>query len=134
MVVGQLGPVSNLQVANADTGSILITWTAPFSLDITNTDPDIWYSVTITTAGDGDKHCDNLTDTLYNFTINEIPNGMYQFEVTSVNSILSASTPEILNIFITTAYNENFKVHNLTESPVHNLTEFPTLLHNTGTG
>ena len=129
MVVGQLGPVSNLHVANADQGSILITWTAPFSLDITDTDPDIWYSVTITTTGDRNNnslHRDNITDTFYNFTINEIPNGMYQFEVISVNSILSASTPEILNIFIMTVYNENFKLHNLNESP--------TIPHNTGTG
>ena len=128
MGVGRLEPVSNLHVANADTDSILITWTAPFSLNITDTDPDIWYSVTITTAGDrvNSLHRDNITDTFYNFTINETPNGLYQFEVTSVNSIKSASKPEIFNTFIMTGCNEHFKLHNLNEPP--------TLLHNTGTG
>ena len=128
MVVGQLGPVSNLHVANADTSSILITWTAPFSLNITDTNPDIWYSVTISTAGDRNNslYRDNITDTFYNFTINEIPNGMYQFEVTAVNSIQSASKPEILNIFIMNGRNEHFKLHNLNQSP--------TIPHNTGTG
>ena len=50
MLIGPIEAVKNLQIIN----STLITWNAPPSLDLTNTDPDVIYSVEIynTTCGE----------------------------------------------------------------------------------
>ena len=43
---GQLSAVAGLSVTSS-TSSVTISWSAPFSLDVTGVDPDIWYSVFI---------------------------------------------------------------------------------------
>lgn len=54
--------------------SIRVSWTSPFSLDVSGVDPDIWYSVTIYTLTNETTEviicndCVNLTDTHYIFT------------------------------------------------------------------
>ena len=66
-----------LAVSNAS--SVIISWTAPFSLDVTGVDPDIWYiasySVLIYNVTDENNptailrtDCINVTDTHYIFT------------------------------------------------------------------
>ena len=54
--------------------SINISWTAPFSLDVTDVDPDIWYSVLIynvtdeTTVSVPYPNCTNISETFCVFT------------------------------------------------------------------
>ena len=54
--VGPLGSVDDLET-NSNASSIIVSCTAPFSLDVTDVDPDIWYSILIYNVTD-----DNLTD------------------------------------------------------------------------
>jgi hypothetical protein len=66
--------VPNLSaVSNAS--SVTISWSAPFSLDVTGVDPDIWYSVLIYNVTDENNStdilctdCINITETHYTFT------------------------------------------------------------------
>ena len=55
--------------------SFTISWTAPFSLDVTGVDPDIWYSVFIYNVTDENNptailctDCNRITETHYTFT------------------------------------------------------------------
>ena len=50
--------------------SITISWSASFSLDVTNVDHDIWYSVLIYNMTDEPTVLDNITETYYTFTPN----------------------------------------------------------------
>ena len=66
--VGDLGATSNAS-------SVIISWSAPFSLDVTGVDPDIWYSVLIYNVTDENNptailctDCTNITETHYTFT------------------------------------------------------------------
>ena len=57
--------------ATSNASSVTISWTAPFSLDVTDVDPDIWYSVLIEDMTDEDNPTNitvNTTDTYYMFT------------------------------------------------------------------
>ena len=47
MFSGPLNQVPNLTKMVYDNTSINVSWTAPWSLDVTGVDPDIWYSVII---------------------------------------------------------------------------------------
>ena len=58
-----------------DSVSISLNWSAPFSLNVTNVEPDIWYSVLITNVTDEDSptavsctDCFNLTQPHYTFS------------------------------------------------------------------
>ena len=93
--IGQLLPVQDLHVADCGQSYVLISWSAVFSLDITDSDPDLWYSVTIHNTANTDDEtsattlCSDCTDTSYNFTSNETntdPRGVYEFRVTAVNA------------------------------------------------
>ena len=44
---GPLSAVGDLKVDAENTSSVTISWSAPFSLDVTAVDSDIWYSVLI---------------------------------------------------------------------------------------
>ena len=83
---------------------IRLTWNAPFSLDITGVDPDIWYHVTVTV----DNYPLNITsDSIpfntyfvntpeFNFTHDGANTSViYQFKVTPINGAGSgtASAP-----------------------------------------
>ena len=53
--VGLLDAVNNLK--NESLGQVIhLTWNAPFSLDITGVDPDIWYRVDITVTDGPFEH------------------------------------------------------------------------------
>ena len=61
--------------ATSTASSVVISWTAPWSLDVTGVDHDIWYSVLIQNVTDEDKpidiqctNCTNITETHYTFT------------------------------------------------------------------
>ena len=71
---GLLSSVVNLETASS-TSSITVSWSAPFSLDVTGVDPDIWYSVLIYNVTDEENptavpctDCHNLIQTHYIFS------------------------------------------------------------------
>ena len=66
--------VANLSAISSDS-SVTISWSAPWSLDVTGVDHDIWYSVLIQNVTDEDRptdilctDCTNITETHYTFT------------------------------------------------------------------
>ena len=72
-IPGLLAPVSNLITYTGSVSSIIISWSAPFSLDVTDVDPDIWYSVLIYNMTDEPTvisctDCINIIETYYTFT------------------------------------------------------------------
>ena len=71
---GILAAPNNITVQNG-IRSITISWSAPFSLDVSEVDPDIWYTVLISNVTDEDNptavpctDCHNLTQTHYIFS------------------------------------------------------------------
>ena len=71
---GPLSAVVDLNTSSNGT-SINVSWTAPWSLDVTGVDPDIWYSVIIYNVTDMNNistipctNCINITYTKYEFT------------------------------------------------------------------
>ena len=70
-ITGLLASVGGVTVKSGST--IVISWSAPFSLDVTGVDPDIWYSVLIYNVTDNPTaipctDCMNITETHYTFT------------------------------------------------------------------
>ena len=96
--VGLLPPVELEIVSN--TSSITISWSAPFSLDVTGVDPDIWYSVLIYNVTDEDHprvvpctDCTNLTETHYIFSPEHYsPCHEYTFIIIPVNGVGEGSS------------------------------------------
>ena len=92
--VGLLAAPSNLET-NSNASSITISWTAPFSLDVTDVDPDIWYSVLIYNVTDEDNptvvpctDCNNITETYYTFTPDYLsPCHRYNFTIIPRNGV-----------------------------------------------
>ncbi|CAI8047493.1 hypothetical protein GBAR_LOCUS26247 [Geodia barretti] len=73
-IQGPLSAVGDLSDTN-NASSVTISWSAPFSLDVTGVDPDIWYSVLIYNVTDENNptailctDCINITETHYTFT------------------------------------------------------------------
>ena len=90
--IGPLQKVDNLHDFSV-ASSVTISWTAPFSLDVTGVDPDIWYSVLIYNVTDENNptailctDCINITETHYIFTPDYLsPCHVYLFSVIPVN-------------------------------------------------
>ena len=107
----QLGPASDLYVTNIQLGSVLISWLAPFSLDITNSDLDIWYTVIINTppAGDNLTHTEhhNITKTFFNFTFPDARSeGMYEIEIIPFNDFGRALHSIRMSLYVMRTDNE----------------------------
>ena len=115
---GPLSAVGDLKVDAKNTSSVTISWSAPFSLDVTGVDPDIWYSVLIYNVTDENNptailctDCINITETHYTFTPDYLsPCHVYNFSVISLNGAgQGESSPNItgsvtgLNIIIENA-------------------------------
>lgn len=119
-------------VINTDMNYILISWTGPFSLDITDTDPDLWYSVTVHTTGSETlPSSDIVTDTYYNFTISNAYSRMYEFEVVSVNAVENISESEAVKINITIGGNNQCDSPLSDKTPLSTGTEIQLLAPNT---
>ena len=77
--------------ANSDISSIIISWSAPFSLDVTGDGPDIWYTVLIYDVTDNPTaipctDCTDITETHYTFTPDYLsPCHKYIFTVIPLN-------------------------------------------------
>ena len=89
--IGPLPKVDDLHVTS-DASSVTISWTAPFSLDVTGVDPDIWYSVIYNVTDENNPtdtlctDCINITETHYTFTPDYLsPCHVYLFSVIPVN-------------------------------------------------
>ena len=93
--VSMLGPtlaVVNLR-GTSDGSSVNISWRAPWSLDVTGVDHDIWYSVLIQNVTDEDRptdipctDCTNITETHYTFTPDHLsPCHVYNFTIIPAN-------------------------------------------------
>ena len=80
---GLLGAVCNLTSESLGK-AIHLTWDAPFSLDITGVDPDIWYHIEITVDNVPLNRYDDINITEFNFTMNDT-SVIYEFRVTPVN-------------------------------------------------
>ena len=68
---GFLHPVVDL-TTTLNTTSIIVSWTAPFSLDVTGVDPDVWYTIFIYNVTHDPitiscTDCVNITETHYTF-------------------------------------------------------------------
>ena len=91
-VLGPLLSVVNLET-DSNTSSIIVSWIAPFSLDVTGVDPDIWYSVLIYNLTDEENttavpctDCHSLTQTHYIFSPDySSPCHKYSFTVIPYN-------------------------------------------------
>ncbi|CAI8046216.1 hypothetical protein GBAR_LOCUS25542 [Geodia barretti] len=91
-IQGTLSAVAGLSVTS-NASSVTISWSAPFSLDVTGVDPDIWYSVLIYNVTDENNptailctDCINITETHYTFTPDYLsPCHVYNFSVIPLN-------------------------------------------------
>ena len=83
---------------------IIISWSAPFSLDVTGVDPDIWYSVLIYNVTDNPTaipctDCINITETNYTFTPDyPSPCHKYIFTVIPLNGAGQGSPERVMYI------------------------------------
>ena len=91
-VIGKLGSVANL-MTDGNGVSIFISWSAPFSLDVTDVDPDIWYTVLIyNVTGDENPtavpctNCNSIVETNYVYVpVYPSPCQEYAFEIIPMN-------------------------------------------------
>ena len=99
-LLGPLSSVADLRTSGNAT-SVTISWTAPFSLDVTSVDPDIWYSVLIYNVTDEPTavpctDCINITETHYTFTPDyPSPCQEYIFTVIPLNGAGQGETSHI---------------------------------------
>ena len=95
MAAGSLGTVRDLTVQN-DTNSISLSWRPPFSLNVTDTDPDVWYTVLVYNVTDKNNplaipypSCQDIADTNCTFTAEGLisPFHEFSFAVVSKNGV-----------------------------------------------
>ena len=99
---GPLGSVVDLET-NSNASSINVSWTAPFSLDVTDVDPDTWYSILIYNVTDDNltaipcADCNNFAETHYIFTPDHSsPCHKYNFTVIPQNGVGNGSFSSIV--------------------------------------
>lgn len=101
--IGLLDPVSNLK--SESLGQVIrLTWNAPFSLDVTGVDPDIWYRIDITLTNDPlNMYFINRVVNIpeFNFTMDDY-NGtsnsvVYAFQVTPINDAGNGTTSDFVS-------------------------------------
>ncbi len=100
-IVGLLPAVGSLTATPILLDSIIsLTWTPPFSLNITGVDPDITgYCVGVVNSTSSlliDSQC-GITDTQYNYTVspNDIVCDTYTFTVTPVNIVGNGTSASV---------------------------------------
>ena len=104
--VGLLDPVSNLKTESL--GQVIhLTWNAPFSLDITGVDPDIWYHIDITLMNDPlNMYFINRVVNIpeFNFTMDDYNDTstsvVYAFRVTPINDAGNGTSDFVSGYFI----------------------------------
>ena len=90
---------------------LLVSWTALFSLDIADSDADLWYSLSILTPTSGSllpfpcPDCHYITDTFYNLSVSGLTQGVYEIQVMSVNAYDISSQPSKIPLYVRMAPN-----------------------------
>ena len=119
---GQLGPVGELWAAVTSPEWLLISWAAPYSLNITDSDIDLWYSVSIfTPAGHllPCSDCHNITNTSYSLSLTGLHNeGVYDVAVLPANAYSSASQSVRMPVYVKlvpNTHNRYSDISNITE-------------------
>ena len=85
---------------------ILVSWTTPFSLDITDSDADLWYSLSILTPTSGSllpfpcSDCHHISHTFYNLSMSGLTQGVYEIQVVSVNAYSSSSQLSKIPLYV----------------------------------
>ena len=122
---GPLSSVADLRTSDSAT-SVTISWTAPFSLDVTGVDPDIWYSVFIYNVTDEPTavpctDCMDITETHYTFTPDyPSPCQEYIFTVIPLNGAGQGETSHNVSGYtIDGEYCALYNVHRYTFGHVH---------------
>ncbi len=99
-IVGFLPAVGSLTATPIPLDFIIfLTWTPPFSLDISSVDPGIKYCVGVVNSTSSlviDSQC-GITDTQYNYTVspNDIVCDTYTFTVTPVNIVGNGTSANV---------------------------------------
>ena len=107
VTAGELGAVGELHVSAYGPDSLLISWTAPFSLNITESRPDLWFSLSILTPAGGSLPCPDCyhitTDTFYNLSLTGLSRGMHEISVVSVNAYGVSTKSAIMPLYVRVA-------------------------------
>ena len=100
--VGRLAAVGSLEVYSGH-AFILLTWTPPFSLDLTGIDPDLWYCVEVYNISSGGTLLTNsytVSEPRFNFTVTSpSPCDRFEFRVTPVNGAGNGSMTSVNGSF-----------------------------------
>ena len=105
-VSGILAPPSNLAIGHVNDYNQRLTWTPPFTLDITDVDPDITYSVCCNV----NTNCTSTTNPYYAFPTLCDP---VEFTVTAVNPVGESESNRIVFGPIYTQSELKLKVHSM---------------------
>ena len=96
--LGLLSAVGSLNITSVETSVVLLTWTAPFTLDITATDPDITYCVEVVSSTSSATLHSECGITATQFTYHTTWCDEYNFTITPVN-LLGNGTQESTEYF-----------------------------------
>ena len=105
---GPPSAVANLSAISSGS-SVTISWRAPWSLDVTGVDHDIWYSVLIQNVTDEDRptdilctDCTNITETHYTFTPDHLsPCHVYNFTIIPANGAGLGESSDTVTGYVT---------------------------------
>ena len=105
--IGLLAAVENLTV-HSKWSSILLTWTPPFSLDITGVDPDLWYCVEVYNITWGraplTTNCSVYEPQFYLTALNHSPCDLFEFRIFAVNAVGNGTVVSVNGTFYTSKY------------------------------
>ena len=103
-LLGELGPVSDLCATENGPDYLLVSWKAPFSLDITESDSDMWFSLSALTPNGSllpCPACQNITNTFYNLSLSSFHHkGVYEIEVVAGNVYSSGNRPVKMPVYV----------------------------------
>ena len=96
--------MKNLTV-HSQWSSILLTWSPPFSLDITGVDLDLWYCVEVYNISRGSTplttNCSVYEPQLFFIAPNHSPCDLFEFRVVAVNAVGYGSLTSVTGTFHT---------------------------------
>ena len=112
--IGYPAAVGNLTV-HSHQSSILLTWTPPFSLDITGVNPDFWYCVEVYNITWGraplTTNCSVYEPQFYFTAPNHSRCDLFEFRVFAVNQVGNGSVVSVNGTYITSNYQTSKTYH-----------------------
>ena len=115
--IGELGPVGDIHMSGYTRDSLLVSWTPPFSLDISHSIPDLWYSLSLATPPGTSLPCSNchyITESFYNLSLTSVSQGMYEISVVPSNAYGRTNHASRLFVYIVLEYDCNASTSNVT--------------------